>query len=192
VVIRKTTISAVATLLLTSAGAAPAKDDVTERMEAARAAAAEFAASLIGELQKAIAAGGAVNAIGVCNVAAAKIAADKSAERHMTIGRTSLKLRQPKNVPDDWELAQLKRFEERKAAGEIPASIEVGEYAEKDGKRVFRYMKAIPTGALCLNCHGTSLAPEVAAKLHELYPGDAATGFNAGDLRGAFTITEMP
>ena len=64
--------------------------------------------------------------------------------------------------------------------------------AEKDGKRVFRYMKAIPTGALCLNCHGTTLAPEVAAKLHELYPADAATGFNAGDLRGAFTITETP
>jgi hypothetical protein len=110
----------------------------------------------------------------------------------MSIGRTSLKLRQPKNAPDDWELRQLRRFEERKAAGEGVATLEVGAYAEKDGKRVFRYMKAIPTAPLCLNCHGASLAPEVAAKLHELYPADAATGFNAGDLRGAFTITETP
>ncbi len=190
--IRRTTMSAIATLLLASVSTAVAEDDVKQRTDAARAAATEFGATLIGELQKAIAAGGAVNAIGVCNVVAPKIAADQSAERHMAIGRTSLKLRQPKNAPDDWELAQLKRFAERKAAGENPATIEVGAYAEKDGKRVFRYMKAIPTGALCLNCHGTSLAPEVAAKLHELYPADAATGFNAGDLRGAFTITETP
>jgi hypothetical protein len=36
-----------------------------------------------------------------------EIAATKSAERHMTIARTSLRLRQPKNAPDDWELRQL-------------------------------------------------------------------------------------
>jgi hypothetical protein len=182
----------IAATLLLAVSAARAEDDVKERMDKARAAAAAFGAALIGELQKAIAAGDVASAIGVCNTMAPQIAADKSAELKMSIGRTSLKLRQPKNAPDAWELVQLKRFEERKAAGEAPPTIEVGEYVEKDGKRVFRYMKAIPTAALCLNCHGTSLAPEVQAKLKELYPADAATGFNAGDLRGAFTITETP
>jgi hypothetical protein len=32
----------------------------------------------------------------------------------------------------------------------------------------------------------------VRAKLKELYPADAATGFKLGDLRGAFTITQTP
>lgn len=169
-----------------------AQNDIKERMDAARAAAADFGKALLGELQKAIAASGPESAIGVCNVEAPQIAADKSAERHMTIRRTSLKLRQPDNKPDAWEMQQLQSFEQRKTAGENPATIEAGEYVEKDGKRVFRYMKAIPTGELCLACHGSTLKPEVAAKLKALYPMDAATGFKVGDLRGAFTITHTP
>jgi hypothetical protein len=173
-------------------GMAMAESDVKERTDAARAAAGDFGMTLIGALQKAIAAGGPVNAIGVCNLAAPEIATAKSAERHMTIARTSLKLRQPKNAPDDWELRQLQSFEQRKAAGESPASIEIGEYVETGGKKLFRYMKAIPTGEVCLACHGSTLTPEVSARLKELYPADAATGFKLGDLRGAFTITQVP
>ncbi|MGO8915472.1 MAG: DUF3365 domain-containing protein [Stellaceae bacterium] len=179
-------------LLPASIGTAAAEDDVTQRMAAARAAAGDFGRTLIAALQQAIAEGGPVNAIGVCNTAAPVIAAQKSTEWKMTIARTSLKLRQPQNRPDDWELRQLQSFEQRKAAGESPATLEVGEYAEKDGKRVFRYMKAIPTGELCLSCHGNALTPEVAARLKALYPQDAATGFKLGDLRGAFTITATP
>jgi hypothetical protein len=182
---------AVALMTLWAKGAL-AQSDVKERMDAARTAAGDFGMTLIGTLQQAIAAGGPVNAIGVCNLAAPEIAATKSAERHMTIARTSLKLRQPKNAPDKWELRQLQSFEQRKAAGENPATIEVGEYVESGGKRLFRYMKAIPTGELCLACHGSTLTPEVTARLKELYPADAATGFKLGDLRGAFTITQTP
>ena len=170
-------------------GTAAAQSDLPERTEKARAVASDFGARLLAELQKAIAAGGPVNALGVCNTAAPSIAAEKSAAAQMTVGRTSLKLRQPENAPDDWELQQLRNFEARKAAGESPAAIEVGEFVEKDGKPVFRYMKAIPTAPLCLNCHSAQLAPEVAAKLQALYPEDRATGFALGDLRGAFTIT---
>jgi hypothetical protein len=90
------------------------ESDVKERMDAARAAAGEFGMTLLGALQKAIAAGGPVSAIGVCNLAAPEIAATKSAERHMTIARTSRRLRQPKNAPDDWELRQLQSFEQGK------------------------------------------------------------------------------
>jgi hypothetical protein len=173
-------------------GTATAQSDVKERMDAARAAAGDFGMTLLGALQKAIAAGGPVSAIGVCNLAAPEIAASKSAERHMTIARTSLRLRQPKNAPDDWELRQLQNFEQRKAAGENPAAIEIGDYVEVGGEKRFRYMKAIPTGEVCLSCHGGTLTQEVRAKLKELYPADAATGFKLGDLRGAFTITQTP
>ncbi len=187
---RKILLAAISILALT--GAASAQDDIKQRTDAARAAAMDFGARLLAELQKAMAAGGPVNALGVCNVAAPKLAAEKSAEHRMTIRRTSLKLRQPKDAPDAWELKQLQDFERRKAAGESPAKIEIGEYVDAGGKKTFRYMKAIPTGAVCLNCHGAALTPAVSAKLKELYPGDQATGFKIGDLRGAFTITETP
>ena len=49
-------------------------------------------------------------------------------------------------------------------------------------------MKAIPTQALCLNCHGELMSTPVKAKIKQLYPGDKATGFKVGDIRGAFTL----
>ncbi|RMG95091.1 MAG: DUF3365 domain-containing protein, partial [Candidatus Dadabacteria bacterium] len=33
-------------------------------------------------------------------------------------------------------------------------------------------------------------APGLAAKIRELYPEDRATGFRAGELRGAFTLSK--
>ena len=61
---------------------------------------------------------------------------------------------------------------------------------DDQGQKTFRYMKAIPTGSLCLACHGDKLDPEVDAKLKALYPNDTARGFKEGDLRGAFTIAK--
>jgi hypothetical protein len=49
-------------------------------------------------------------------------------------------------------------------------------------------MRAIPTDALCLTCHGATLAPELAAAIARDYPADAATGFAQGQLRGAFSV----
>ncbi|MFT6919058.1 MAG: hypothetical protein ACJA2G_001693 [Cognaticolwellia sp.] len=60
-----------------------------------------------------------------------------------------------------------------------------------DLKSVLRYMKAIPTGGLCLACHGSKLADDVSSKVNELYPNDQATGFKLGDIRGAFTLQKI-
>jgi hypothetical protein len=49
-------------------------------------------------------------------------------------------------------------------------------------------MKAIPTGEVCLKCHGTQIAPEVSQVLASLYPEDRATGYKEGDIRGAFVV----
>ena len=60
---------------------------------------------------------------------------------------------------------------------------------------LMRERRNAPTtrGAFLLSaCHGGTLDPEVTAKLKELYPQDAATGFKVGDLRGAFTIRQGP
>ena len=59
-----------------------------------------------------------------------------------------------------------------------------------DGRRVFRYMKAIGTQPVCTACHGAAIAPGVAAALDDLYPEDRARGFGVGDIRGAFSIVQ--
>ena len=61
---------------------------------------------------------------------------------------------------------------------------------EEGGKKTFRYMKALPMGGVCSNCHGPVLKPDVIKKLDEYYPKDKARGFQVGDLRGAFTISQ--
>lgn len=171
-------------------GEEPAAEDVAARTAASRAAVKAFSAELLGELQTAMAAGGPVAAIEVCQLRAPEIARGQSAAHGWTVGRTSLRTRNPANAPDAWERAQLDRFAARQAAGEDVAAIEVAEVVPADGGRAFRYMKAIPMGEACLACHGSRLAPDVEARLAALYPDDAARGFAVGDLRGAFTIRQ--
>ena len=66
------------------------------------------------------------------------------------------------------------------------------EIVEEDGHQVFRLVKAIPTGALCLNCHGgDKVQASVVEKLAEHYPGDQARGFAEGQMRGVFTLKKV-
>jgi len=68
--------------------------------------------------------------------------------------------------------------------------LEHGEIVTENGKKVFRYMKAIPTQDVCLKCHGTDIDPAVIKALDETYPNDKAQGFKEGNIRGAFTISQ--
>jgi hypothetical protein len=155
----------------------------------ARALAGKFGEKLKAELTGAIKADGPVKAIGVCNTAAPAIAAEVSTEG-WTVKRTSLKLRNAKAQPDAWEKQTLEDFEAEKAKGADPAKLERAEIADVNGVPTFRYMKAIPAGEPCLACHGDSVSAEVKAKLAELYAEDKATGYKAGDIRGAFTLSK--
>lgn len=146
-----------------------------------------FGGKLKGTLVGAMKSGGPIKALTACNDKAGGIA-EAASVNGWDVGRTSLKLRNPGNAADAWELKTLASFEARKAAGENPGQIKHSEVVEEDGKKVFRMMVAIPTGGVCLNCHGSNLKPEVAAKIDALYPTDKARGFAKGDIRGAFTI----
>lgn len=172
--------------LAAALAAAPAfAQDADPRKQEAAAIVQAFFGELKGELEAGMAQGGPVNAIAVCNEKAPGIAAAHAARTGWTVGRTSLKLRNAKNAPDAWERKVLEEFEARKAAGEKPDTLVKAEVV--DGR--YRFMKAIPTGNVCLNCHGGEIKPEVEAKLKALYPQDAATGFRVNDLRGAFTLS---
>ncbi len=184
---KQLTIIVLSTLLITSPVFA---DNLEQRAVASRAAVQQFSSTLKSELKQAIQAEGPVNGIVVCHHKAPKITAGTSQDLDLQLGRTSLKVRNPDNAPDAWELAALNQFEARKTKGEDPTKLEFFEIVEQDGKKTFRYMKAIPTAKVCLACHGADISEEVSAKLNELYPDDAARGFKEGDLRGAFSITQ--
>jgi hypothetical protein len=156
----------------------------------ARATVKAFFGELKGELVAAIKKGGPAHAVSVCNTEAAEIARRVSAQQGMDISRVSLKNRNPGNAATGWKKTILEQFEARKAAGEPPDSLEFASVVATADGNVFRYMKAIPTGEVCLNCHGTDIAAEVTAKLEKLYPEDKATGYRVGDLRGAFVVTK--
>lgn len=167
------------------AESAPEPTAITAEYSAqARAQIKAFATELKGTLQAAIKTGGPVEGIQVCNLKAPGIAEAHSLS-DWDVGRTSLKLRNPDNAPDNWEVSVLTSFEQRLAAGESPQSLE----ASKIEGDTFFYMKAIPAGAVCMACHGEAVSPEVASRLSELYPNDQATGYQPGQLRGAFSLS---
>jgi hypothetical protein len=164
----------------------PAANDKAALVEASKAAIQALGTKLKGELQATMQAGGPAKAMEVCNTKAPEIAKAVSSENGLQISRTSLKVRNPDNAPNEWQSKVLNDFEAQKAAGKDPGTLA---YAEIVGNE-FRFMKAIPTSAVCLNCHGTDIKPAVTSKLTELYPQDKATGFREGDLRGAFVVVK--
>ncbi len=177
--------------ILMTALTAGAETDLDAYTRASRTMIKALAEDLQAELKDAIEASGPVAAIELCNVKAPTIAGRNTEDQVWSIGRTSLKYRNPNNAPNPWETSILQSFEARKAAGEDPAAIDHAAIVMRDGKRVIHYMKAIPTAEICLNCHGgADVKPEVTAKLAEFYPDDHARGFHVGDIRGAFTIVQ--
>jgi len=187
----KKTLTALCFAVLTS-GVSAGFDEAAE-LDQAKTATAAFAGALKSELVSAMQSAGPIEAIDVCNTRAILIGEEVSLQQGMTLSRVSLKNRNPDNAPNEWQAAVLDSFEARKLAGEAPATLAWHEVADTENGQEFRFMKAIPTGAVCLACHGETLAPPVAEKLAELYPEDKATGYSEGDLRGAFVVTKtMP
>ena len=174
--------------LAMSAPLATAAADNTADLEAqAKSLVQSFAGRLKPQLQQAMQAGGPVNAIGVCAEQAPAIAAQLSKESGWMIKRVSLKPRNATSaVPDAWETQVLESFAKRLAAGEAQAQLVY--FSKENGE--FRYMQAQIVEPLCLNCHAKKeqLAPAVREALQKHYPEDKATGYSAGDIRGAFSL----
>lgn len=167
-----------------------AADDYAAEITASREMVKEFMQTLKQELQAGMQEGGPINAVSVCNLTAPSIASTYSARSGWDVGRTSLKVRNPDNAPDAWERSVLESFEARKRAGEDPMKMEFYEVVRQDGSSKLRYMKAIPTARLCLACHGEQVDSVTKTRIDKLYPHDQATGYKAGDIRGAFSITQ--
>lgn len=157
----------------------------------ARAVALPFLKQLAAANQKAIGEGGPDAAVGVCRDIAPKMAGDVSRQTGWKLTRVSLKVRNPLlGTPDAWEQKTLQEFEARAAAGEKPEAMEASEVVQEPAGKSFRYMKAIALQPGCVACHGTAeqIADKTRASLSESYPHDKATGYSAGQIRGAVSI----
>lgn len=162
-----------------------------ESAETAQAAIQSLAGALKSELQAAMQSGGPTAAIEICNTRAMPLTAKVAAEHGLQLARVSLKNRNPANQANAWQAAVLRDFEARAEQGEDVSQLAWSETADTGGTREFRLMKAIPTGGVCLACHGQALSPEVSQVLNALYPDDWATGYSEGDIRGAFVVTKI-
>lgn len=124
---------------------------------------------------------GPVAAISACSLEAPKISGELSVDG-VVMGRSSHKLRNPENASPEWVSPYLEAYAAGKQSGPI---------AIKFAEDRFGYIEPIMIQAMCLNCHGAELHPDVAATINELYPDDEAAGFSDGDFRGVFWV-EFP
>ncbi len=179
-------------IVIQSACALDETPSENNNLQDARKLVKTFSKTLKHTLKKAIKEGGMANAIESCHLKAPDIASDLSAKSHWNVRRTSLKVRDLEDAPDKWELSVLKRFEEQNKKDVDDELMEFSEITtDKNGKKLFRYMKAIPTRKVCLRCHGEKIKSDVQKQLDSLFPFDQATGFTEDDLRGAFSLSKQ-
>jgi hypothetical protein len=170
----------------------PPQFDLEKTLEAAHQTVRVFSERMRHELAVAIKADGAANAVPLCQTLSPDLSTGLSDESGFEVRRTSLKLRNPENAPEAWELEVLKVFQEKAASGADLSRLEHHELVvTAEGDRLFRFMKAIPTGDICLTCHGTEVKADVRAELTRYYPNDKATGYRLGELRGAFSLVKL-
>jgi len=157
-------------------------------LERARAAAQTLGGTLLKALTAELQAGGPPQGVRVCSEIAPRIAAEHSKDG-LAIRRVTSRPRNPASAPDEWEKAGLEKLAAAHAAGKLPPELsEVT--APTQGPRTLRYLKPIVIAQACLACHGApaALDPAVRSALAERYPHDQATGYEAGDLRGAISV----
>ena len=152
-----------------------------------------LASSLKKELISSMQTNGPASAVSVCNIKAPEITNQVNSSSTIKIKRTSLKLRNHNNTADDWEYKILTMFAKQHAEGVPVSDILYSEQIDKNGTSMLRMMKAIPVQAVCLTCHGNKqqITEEVSNILMANYPNDEATGYTIGDLRGAFSISQI-
>lgn len=174
------------TAMMIAACSGPHRPDENKYLTEGKTIATETFKALSSELKGALARGGVPEAISYCNIQAMPITDSLSKRYNAEIKRTSLKIRNPMNAPDSLELAILKEYRRKFENGDSlhPQILPVG-----DNKVLFS--APIMVKPLCLNCHGETgkqIQDTSYAIIQKHYPADQATGYDAGDLRGMWSI----
>jgi len=182
---RKAALSGLIVLvLLAGCDSEQAQDPVRpELIEKSAALADAFQSELQAQLSQALSTVGPVGAIDVCQQVAPIIAEDLSRESGGRVSRIALRNRNAGNAVRADVADLYNQLAAQPLIGGKPAAVH---RTTRDGAV---YLRAIPMRAKpCAACHGTNISPDVAAAIAQAYPGDKATGFSAGELRGAFLI----
>lgn len=139
-----------------------------------------------GALTNAMQEGGIPNALSVCNVKAIPITDSLSAFHNIKLQRVSDKNRNPKNKASTEDSIVLNKFKAMLAMDEPALPI-----VEQQGEKIIFY-HAILANTKCMKCHGVvgeDINQDHYEKILSLYPNDLATGYEPGEIRGAFKIT---
>lgn len=165
--------------------------DARRYADEARKVAGDLVAQIRAELSRELEYSGPMRAVIVCKYTVPELSSNASRKSGWRVSRVSLRPRNPAlGGADAWEQKTLLDFERRLVAGEKADALEHSEIVTEPGGRYFRFMKALPTGPLCVSCHGPAerMTDAVRSLLATEYPHDRATGFSAGQIRGAVTI----
>jgi hypothetical protein len=158
----------------------------------ARAVLMPLKKKLMGELKAAMKAGGFAKAIEACKIKAPEITKELNA-KGIRVGRTSHKLRNPKNAHDaEWIRKALTMYRKTSMAQFAAKKVETYQLAKLDNGRV-GYAEPIYVKPLCLSCHGNKkqVPPKIAKLIDKAFPKDQARGFEEGGFRGLFWV-ELP
>ncbi len=163
-------------------------EKVQKAVELSRTISDQLVDSVKTVLFKELGKGGYAGAIKACSNLAQDIIKAHQEKYGVYVRRVSEKYRNKLDKPDDYELKILKKLDELNKQGELPQ--EYYEVVEENGEKVLRYFKPLIVQPMCLNCHGSDefLKKEIKEFLKEKYPDDKATGYQAGDFRGAVSV----
>ncbi len=154
-----------------------------EGKEMAKATANKLGSNLSEKMKE----GGVKEAIPFCNTMAYPLTEEMSDKYNAIIRRTSDKLRNEKNKPDEQENKIIDHYKK-----ELSANKQLKPVVEIDASGNPHFYGPIILQKKCLACHG-SIGKEVSVKTDSLiksyYSNDMAIGFKEGDLRGIWSIT---
>lgn len=158
----------------------PALEGEVEAIKRAHEASKTVVKNFSNTLQQALGKKGAAKAIADCKIH------PTDAGEVFTVGRTSHRLRNPKNAPPDWVKPHLEKFAKMKPS-DIPKK-----HLVNRGKNGYGYLEPIFVEPICLNCHGKNVADDTNQAIRAAYPTDQATGFEVGDFRGLLWVEMDP
>lgn len=162
--------------------------DSTAALTQGGAIATAVAQGLAQRLQAQLKEKGAVGAVDFCSRTALVLTDSLIADKPgVSVKRTSTRIRNPRNEPDQHEQIALAWFDSaRSAGGALPSA-----FIQAVGPDEMRFYRPLMIAPFCTQCHGSSeqLDPRVRQILEERYPNDRATGYQEGDLRGVIRVS---
>jgi hypothetical protein len=165
-------------------------NEVRLALETSRTATKNLFLTVRSMLAKQLAVGGPVGAIHICADSAQLVSERIQNQDNLSIRRVSEKWRNSKDIPDAFETVELKKLAVLRNKGKLSDTLEVYSVVTEDSTRVFRYMKPILVGEMCLSCHGErgKMKDLVNEAIRLRYPNDKAVDYKAGELRGAISV----